>query len=741
MTTIDMFDNFNFDLVSDFLGYVSSKDKTNVNPGVLVRGSQNVYKKLSGTIASRPGRKRRGEVNDTIAGIVSSYVWKTVLGAIRPLRVVDNTSAGGDARLQVEWSGSGSPLWYDLLTALPLTRYVFDTYYDAYQGKDFLIMVRGDSNIQDWSGGISFVKSGDNTTISNRIKTATVLVGSAGLGYHVGDVVKLSGGNNDAEITITGANGAFGDVTAISILQRGSGYIDSTNYLTTNIIGTGSGLVITVTTEDITGTIYKQDTSTTFAEDGFNTSGSITVNGIDYTYSEGGDGTVLRGISPDPSAITAGQVGIQTVETNSDTPSADFKNDFIAVLGNAGSNQLFVGSYSSKVIYISADGTTNGGGFTHFTNSNDLLAGDATNFAVSSFPTGMAPRDGKMYVSGGSGDWFEVIPNVPLPVSTLITGSYRAYVGTTINKLPSSGLTAALAHEFIKTVGNDIIYLSKDNQLKAVGTFKDIFGKDKFPTLSQAVYDELKEEDFTGGHIQAIGDFIYITAPKAGRHYLYQIRENVDANGIVTAERLWHPPFVEGLSRIEEIDGIVYGHSNQNPEIYQIWDTGQWHDDSPAGNLPYTCVQRMAYRHIQTKQGLRRQGMLLFDKTYFEGYMDNGVNLYANVYFDYQGATSIQNLTINSIQSPAKFFSGSPPIYLGSSSLGDNPLGDGLVIEPDDQSLLQKFRAIRDISQTNINCFEYEIEVYSVDEDARWEILALGANAVESQSQAVFLRR
>jgi hypothetical protein len=734
-----MFDNFNFDLVSDFLGYVSSKDKTNVNPGVLVRGSQNVYKKLSGTIASRPGRLRRGAVNDTVAGIVSSYVWKTVLGSIRPLRVVDNTSAGGDARLQVESSITGTPLWYDLLTALPLTRYVFDTYFDTFNATDRLIMVRGDSNIQDWGGGITQVAGGNNIQISDAVSTITVSDG--GGSYSNFDIVTIIGGDNTATAKVMTTTA--GVVTSVLLLTKGSGYSNGT--VGTSTVGNGHNLTLTITTDNLTGTITKLDQTKTWVQEGFlsstATTNKITINGVEYTYLAGAEGTILKGVSPDPSGIVSGQVAIQSVTTTANMPSAGFNNDFIAVLGNAGANQLFVGSYNSKVIYISADGTTNNGGFLHFTNSNDLLAGDATSLAVSSFPTGMAPRDGKMYVSGGSGDWFEVVPNVPLPVSTLITGSYRAYVGTMINKLPGSGLTAALAHEFIKTVGNDIIYLSKDNQLKAVGTFKDIFGKDKFPTLSQAVYDELKEEDFTGGHIQAIQDFVYITAPVSGRHYLYQIRENVDANGIVTAERLWHPPFVEGLSRIEEIDGIVYGHSNQNPEIYQIWNTGQWHDDSPSGNLPYTCVQRMAYKHIGDKHGLRRQGLLHFDKVYFEGYIANGTNLFANILFDYQGASGLQNVIINSVQKPAIFFSGAQSIYLGSESLGGNPLGDGLVIEPDDQALLQKFRTINDISLSGINCFEYEIEVYSSDEDSRWEMLALGANAIEAGEQATFLRR
>ncbi len=91
-------DNYKFQLVGaddkPFLGYVSSKDKTSASGQVLVRGSKNVYKKTSGTIASRPGLKRRGSADTTATGIVSSYEWDTSLGAQRVLRVVDITTAG-----------------------------------------------------------------------------------------------------------------------------------------------------------------------------------------------------------------------------------------------------------------------------------------------------------------------------------------------------------------------------------------------------------------------------------------------------------------------------------------------------------------------------------------------------------------------------------------------------------------------------------------------------------------------
>ena len=45
-------------IINSFGGYVSSVDKTNIKENYLVRGSQNVYKKLSGTVSVRQGEKR-----------------------------------------------------------------------------------------------------------------------------------------------------------------------------------------------------------------------------------------------------------------------------------------------------------------------------------------------------------------------------------------------------------------------------------------------------------------------------------------------------------------------------------------------------------------------------------------------------------------------------------------------------------------------------------------------------------
>lgn len=653
-------DNFEFDLLDNFKGYNSSRDKTNIADGFLVRGSKNVYKKLSGNIANRFGLKRRGAVDATEAGIKSSYEWKTSTGNTLPLRVIGATSAGSDARLQVESkiSDGENPIWYDLLItstllnpALTYDRFVFDTWWEQLEFKDRLLFVRGSNDILHWSGGITKIASATATTIT------------------------------------------------------------------------------------------KYDTAKTWIQDGFATLLSaekkIIINSVEYTYTGGEDTETLTGVTPDPSSIVSGSIAIQSVMIQASLdptdPITNFQPDFIRVL----ENQLFLGSYSARIIYISANETiATVLGFTNLTDSGTHVTGDPGFVIIDNPPNGMIQKDGKMYVSAGLSDWYILTPNTALPVSY---GSPAQYVITKVDKLPGTNLSGALAHEFIDIRGNNIIYLAQDHQVRSIGIFKNVF-EIKFPSLSQDIQDELKDEDFTGGALRSIGDFLYITAPNSGRDYLYQSRESVDIDGNISAERLWHAPHVRSISRFAVIDGIVYGHSTANPQLYQIWDTGQYSDDSPTGeSLSYTSVARFGYKHIVSKNGVRRQGKLSGNKFFAEGYMANGTNLYCNLYFDYQGSSGIQNVILNSSTNSARFYTGRISASLGDSSLGDNPLGDGLTPESNQQEMLQKFRKIADL--TPVDCFEYAFEIYSIDEDSRWEILATGMNAKLSTIQAVELNK
>lgn len=610
-------DNFEEKIINSFRGYVSSVDPTNSVDNILVRGSQNVYKKLSGTIANRPGRKQYDAIDATLAGVKSADVWYTSLGATIPLRVANS-------KFQFYSTITGTGTWYTLQSSVTLTRYIFDSVWDDTLKKDFLVFVRGSSDLFRWEGGLGLIAS----TTSNTI-----------------------------------------------VLDR------------------------------------------TIAASGMSTvSGSVIVNGNTYTYS-GSSGSTLTGVSGDPTGEANGSVVYSAVITNSTTPASGFVNDFLKTVNN----HLYIGSNTSRQVYVSK--STNyidyGQSATRLLTDGDLLTFDSAG-------VGIAVKDGDAFISCGNSDWYQVHYTQFTNSSGVITDK------ADVTKLPTPALAGAYSHEFITVVNATIVYLSKDQQLRTIGLYRNL-NQPAYPSLSQEIFTELSEEDFTLGHIRAIKDFIYLVAPNAGRVYLHQTRSNVDPSGNVISERLWHSPFIWGISHIDEINGTVVGFSNSNPQLYSLWDTNQWHDDAPDTDtllaLPYLSVMLLAYQN-----GGRRQGKINFDKMYYEGYAIG--NLYDATYYDYQGSEQILSSILNNFQSPfPRLYTGQIPPSLGDASLGDASLGSGVVTAADDQDLMPKFRII--VGKSQVDCFEFAPMVYSNEVDSRWEMIALGANITLSTIQAV----
>lgn len=722
----DLTDNFDFDLIGvskPFLGYNSALDKTAVRPEFLIRGSYNVYKKKSGTVANRFGMKRRGSIDATEASTDSTFVWQTSYGNIRPLRTLST------GKLQVEYDANddGNYAWYDLLTGQTNTRFVYDAWWVDEEQKDLLLMCNGGDYLYEWSGGVATVAS--TAAVSGAIQTGTLLAVSGGSGYAIGDLVNITGGGGTGgRVVVVSVSGTA--INGAAVVNPGSGYATTAAAATTAFTGSGSGATFNITAT--TGYTITKTGTQTWAEAGFRqgviAAGSpgvganrLIIGGVEYEYFGDGDSTTLVGFTTNTTGVAAGSVAVQKVYTNEDIPVDGFKADFMRVV----ENQVVVGSYTSRAVYISADID-----FTDFTNAGSQVYGDPDTIIIDSPANGIAPsRDGSFYISGGTNEWYRVTLNTPVgAASTDFT-----VVISKVEKAVGARNSTALAHEFIDSIGNDVVYLSKDNQLRTIGDFENYFSA-RFPSLSDPIETELKDDDFTGGQLRCIDEFVHITAPVNGRDYLYEIRSSVDTSGQIIAERIWHAPHVRSLKRIESINGVTYGFSNANPEVYQLWDTGQWHDDSPSGDqLPYDCVARYAYRNHG-----RRQGRNAFNNIYIEGYMTEGTQLSGNVYFEYQGAQTVQNFTVNSNDYPATFFSGSEAPSLGDSSLGDNPLGTSLLPEANDQELLPKFRDIATIEP--VNSFEYCVEFYSQTSGDRWELLSWGTNAVESSENAVFLR-
>ena len=744
-----------------FSGYNSCTDKTKVNPTKLIRGSYNVFKKRSGNIGNRPGLKRIGSIDATDAGIKSSYEYKDDSGRTLPLRVIDETNDGdADAKLQVRFDST----WYNLLLtstlvnpALSLTRFDFSSWFDAdvsnavSEFKSRLIMVRGGvREILHWSGGITKVAS--TLLVSNGVQISSL--GSGGGSYVVGDELTLVGGDNNAKVIVTKVSG--GVITSATpggyyLKKRGNGYAAGT-LATTG--GSGTGATFTVTVSD-----YYQVTKSTSSESwkkagfiqnpeyfslssGYN---KFIVNGIEYSYVGDTSTTTVDILSGDGSVLVADDVVIQSVfvETASDM-SIGFACDFCKTL----ENQLCVGSYTSRIIHISTSTTTEASnvgalGFINFLAiTNALVIGDPDFAVLDDTNNGMIVRNGSLYVSSGPSDWWRITPNhtppTPVPFYNGLSGSDTAYVVTKKEKFSGTGLSGLYAHEFIDITGDNIYYLSKDQQLRVIGTFNSLEGA-QFPIVSKDVFEELQEETFTDGHLKAHSDIIYLTAPLTGRHWMYQISGDVDVIGQILGERAWHPPQVSGIARFGAISGVLYGHSNANPVLYQVWDTDQWYDDSPTeadGQLSYNSLARFAYRNHGDRFKLKD-----FTHVAYEGYLSYGTELYGNVYYEYQGAFGVSDIEINTDNEPAKLFSGSGYVSIGGTPLGSDPLGSGPIAERLSQELLPKFKAEKLASSRPISCTEYCLEVLSNSIGDRWEIVSIGTNVKDSSILPTYLKK
>lgn len=713
MTREQSVDNFDFDLVGPidekpFLGYASSPDKTSVSPQLMIRGSKNMYKKLSGTLAARPGLKLRGAVDTTLAKVDSSWEWNTWDGRCLPMRI-----SNGKLQVENDIVTSGTPVWYTLLSALTNTRWVFDAWWDNTNKKDVLLMVDGSADLRNWSGAMALLSSANTSNVSGTV--ATMVLQAPGTGYAVNDVVTISGGGGTGATATVNSVSGTGAILTYTLTTRGSGYTATAAAATTD---SGAGINATITITVATGNIGLDRVAITA---GFSASGgSVTINGNTYTYASASASSLL-GISPDPTGEPNNSVVMDAVGTTSNfTPaSSSFAADFIRVINNA----LWTGSYTSRIFYKSKTSS-----YTDFSQATPRIPGDGETITMDDVGKGIGVRQGNAWLASGTSNWYEISFS-QITVGTTLSEQ------TKVDKKPVAILQAALAHEFIDMIGDTLIALCQDQQVRQIGLFTDQF-ETKYPSLSLAVQDELKDETFTTGHLRAVGNIIYLTAPNNGRDYMLEKREAVNALGQIATEWFWHPPQVRNVSRFAVISGVLYGHSNSFPQLYQIWDTGQWHDDSPNATttgVPYDCIMRLAYQ-----QAGRRQGKLSFDKVYVEGYLTQGTKLYGNVYFDYQGSTNISNLDLNS-QGDIATYMGTGAPSLGDSSLGDNPLGDGLTVESNDQELLPKFRIIKGVALTD--CFEYALEIYTQDLDSRFEILAIGANPTLSEADPIEIMR
>ncbi len=157
-------------LISSFnLGYRNREDKTNLPPGVLITGSQNVITSVNGRIGIIEGYTLDGAASTALAPILAAYDWEMHTGTVQHLRAGFLTSAANDGKLQYRYvSSAGVVTWRDLLSSLTSVNFQFCDFWNATNSQAYLLMVNGTTNMYEWSGGVTTFASATANTITKQ---------------------------------------------------------------------------------------------------------------------------------------------------------------------------------------------------------------------------------------------------------------------------------------------------------------------------------------------------------------------------------------------------------------------------------------------------------------------------------------------------------------------------------------------------------------------------------------------
>ncbi len=157
-----------FSIVDNYkYGYRNREDITNLPPGVLIVGSQNVLTNVNERVQIRQGYSVDGAASSTAAAVLASFDWITKQNGEVHMRAGGLTSAGNDGKLQYRYVDSlGAVTWRDLTTALTTVAYNFTSFWDTTEALRVALFVNGTSNIYEWNGAVTTMASATVNTIT-----------------------------------------------------------------------------------------------------------------------------------------------------------------------------------------------------------------------------------------------------------------------------------------------------------------------------------------------------------------------------------------------------------------------------------------------------------------------------------------------------------------------------------------------------------------------------------------------
>lgn len=685
------------------LTYRNREDITNLPPGVLVVGSQNIISNVSERLEVRKGYKMDGK---------QTFYIQTTIIASDQVTVASTVSLNTANQVTVTFSGSS-------ITGLT-------------SGSNYYVIVV------------------DSTHVKFATSAANAIAGTA---------ISISGTPTGASLALIQSSVSAGILSSFDWNSKGNAEIhmragfltsaandgrlqfrwkDASNHIFWSDLLTGLTTVnynfttFWDTTELVRRTLFVNGTSNIFSWNGaydtvvsttantitvtnpiattgfFSSSNrTITVRGVDYTYS-GISGSTFTGVSGDPTTgantVYAGDILVQKVVTTANSsftngPSSTFPNDLISTLNN----QVFVGSLTFATFYMSKINS-----FTDYSFSSLRLPGEGATATLDDNLVAFIPQEENMYVSCGKNFWYQT----KLTQNPTYNGTAAVTAETfEVKLLKTNPRQGAQSQGLVGKMKNDVIVITNEPTLDTLGRVDQILGTPQTTNISDPIKLDFDTYDFTRGHIF---------------YWRYYLLASVPAEGVIRMYSLttksWEAPQTLPVTRFYTVDGELYGHSFTSSESYQLFTGYSDRATDTSAGLPYLVTANFSYQNFGTRTVLKNQ-----NKFYIEGYISGNTDIQCAINYEQDGNLTTQTFTIDG--DDIALVGGFYP----SNSLGKNPLGEqpgGNSISASLTGLPPKFRVIKTFNRFDFYECQFSFTILGTDQN--FQLLAFGTNAIPS---------
>ncbi len=431
---------------------------------------------------------------------------------------------------------------------------------------------------------------------------------------------------------------------------------------------------------------------------------TVTIRGVDYTYASSSSGSTLLGVSPNPTTGTgtvyAGDIVAQKVVTYANTTATGIPTTYANGLISTLNNQVFLGSKTSGTGYMSKINN-----FRDYSQTaGTRLPGDGATYTLDDNIVAFIPQEDNMYISAGKNFWY----NTNLVQSTVYNGS-TAITGETfaVKLLKTNPRQGVQSQGLVGKMKNDVIAVTNEPTFDQLGRVDQILGTPQTTNISDSIKLDFDSYDFTNGHVFYWKYYLLVSVPESNLIRMYSL-----------ATKSWEAPQTMPISRFYTVGGELYGHSYSSSESYQLFTGYSDRATATSSGNPYLAVANFSYQNGGTRTVLKNA-----NKFYIEGYISGNTTLDCVINYEQDGNLTQQKFQILGDDS-AFIGSQNSSNTLGSMPFGQEPLGSQ--VNTSLTGLPPKFRAIKTFPRFDYYENQFSFSILGVDQN--FQLLAFGMN-------------